>query len=403
MKIRILLNMLLALGVVATLGSCRNDITDPVLTGEIQLTLLPSVEKMDEMKVRMRATGNSFFEDGDEITVRVTTSRTGNPSASYVYTYNGGTFEGGFYFRPDNTYITQLEALWPAEGSQGRMGIITDQRKYVDYKQANRLKAEANTLNIMPTDAPVPLLFTHEQSRITFRLAGQAANGLIIKELLLELKADLDGEGEKGVGFWAYCGDGTENPEEEGKGVLNARMILPAGIQLGQDINDGNRMKIGLVTVGKEGDDTDDYRGLIYIPNSTNITLEKNTDYLVTLTPEGYDLYATISVGGFDQSDGHVGIPFQLPVDTDDDDVYEINTVAQLVTISWLLDGDLNGELQSVWSDRNFNIPASIVVSAGVQAEGDRYLKASVLQTNKGKFSNPENATYSDGTLVFGK
>lgn len=396
---------LLALGIATTFGSCRNDIADPVPIDEVQLTLLPSVEKMDEAEIRTRASEASFFQNGDIITVTVTTSRSGNPASNHAYSYNSGMFTGNFYFRPDMTYITQLVAVWPALGSRARVETITDQRRYVDYRQANWMKAEDTSKNIMPIAAPVPLLFTHEQSRVTYRLAGQNANGLIIKELLLELTADLDGSGEKkGHGFWAYCGDRTEDPEEIGEGALNVRMILPAGVNLGPYTGDSNgRTRIGLVTVGAAGRTDLDYRALIYFPNSTNIKLEPNTDYLVTLTPEGYDLYATISVGGFSQSEGHVAIPFQLPVLNSATNRYDISTVAQLVTISWLLDRDVNGELKSEWLVREFDIPNSIVVSAKVQAEGERYLKASVLKNNKTKFTKTNNAVYSDNTPVFGE
>ena len=404
MKIRIIYFALLALGIAATLGSCRSDIADPVLTDEVQLTLLPSVEKMSEAGIPTRASETSFFQNDDTITVTVTTNRSVNPISNHDYIYNGNTFYGDFFFRPDMTYITQLVAVWPAIGSNARSEIITDQRRYADYRQANWMRAEATSANIMPTAAPVPLLFTHEQSRVTYRLAGQNAYGLIIKELLLELDDTRPVMGLGKKGFWAYCGDGTEDPEEIGEGALNVRMILPAGVNLGPyDGGGAGRTRIGLVTVGASGTTEHDYRALIYFPNNTNIKLEPNTDYLVTLTPEGYDLYATISVGGFSQSEGHVAIPFQLPVLNATDNKYEITTVAQLVTISWLLAGDLNGELKSEWETREFDIPAPIVVSAKVQAEGERYLKASVLKSNSAKFSNSDNATYSNGTKVFGE
>ncbi|WP_294081843.1 fimbrillin family protein [Proteiniphilum sp. UBA5384] len=405
MKIRSMKYALLALGVAVTLSSCRNDIIDTVSTDEVQLKVLPSIREMGTTEIHTRAGGTSFFEDGDEITVTVTTNRAVNPESNHLYKYTAGTFEGDFFFRPDMTYITELVALWPADGSPGRQEVITDQRKYVDYKQANRLKAEADANNIMPTAAPVPLLFKHEQSRITYRLAGQNANGLIIKELLLELddeRPDPEGLGKKG--FWAYCGDGTEDPEEVGKGALNARMILPSDIQFGPNLSDGGRMRVGLVTVGTAGTAANDYRGLIYIPNSTHIILKENTDYLVTLTPEGYDLYATITVGGFSQSEGHVAVPYQLPIWNATTDKYDITTVAQLVTVSWLLSSETfspEWDTATDWAGSQFSIAVPIVVSDKVRAEADRYLKVSVLKTNIGKFENTDNATYSDGTKVF--
>lgn len=393
MKIKSLIYSGLLIGILLIAGSCKSDATDPLLSGEeIQLELLPSIKEMTEVTIKTRIAGNQFFQSDDVITVKITTNRGG--TQSYPYTYDSGIFTGGFNFPPDNTYITKLVAVWPAEGSEGRSKVITDQREYENYKQANRLKAMGTTENIMPTAAPVPLMFEHEQSRVVFRMAGQNANGLIIKELLLELAADINENGiNQKSGFWAYC-------EEEG--ALNAKLILPAGSQLGEGGSEDELMMIGLATVGQAGTSEFDYRGVIYIPRSTNIMLESNHDYLVTLTPEGYDLYASISITGFNQSEGHVAIPFQLPV-MNGNGMYEIRTVAQLVTVSWLLSGDLNGEKQTDWQGRSFDIVNSIVVSSKIQAEGDRYLKASVLQSNAGKFSNTENVTFADGSPVFGE
>jgi hypothetical protein len=106
---------------------------------------------------------------------------------------------------------------------------------------------------------------------------------------------------------------------------------------------------------------------------------------LVTLTPEGYDLMATISIAGFPQPDGdHVGVPFQLPVLNEETERYEISTIAQLVTVSWLLTGDLNGELQSDWSTRTFDIVNDIEVSDRIKAEGDRYLNVFYVEQLQG-------------------
>ncbi len=402
MKIKSIIYALMALGVAVSATSCRNDGNDPVTPAEGQeLVLLPSIGKMQEEVITLRSGGsNSFFEDGDKITVKITTSR--EAKSSHEYTYGGSTFTGGFKFTPDNTYIKELEALWPAEDSEGRTQVITDQRKYVDYKQANRLKAVGSTKNIMPTAAPVPLVFQHEQSRITFRLAGQNANGLIIKSLLLELDTKLPGLGKKG--FWAYCGDESEGKEEVGKGALNAQMILPEGIHLGPvPTGTEGRMKIGLVTVGEANTTNKDYRGIMYVPNSTNITLEANHDYVVTLTPEGYDLNAVVYIAGFPQAEGYVGVPYQLPGKVGDNQ-YEIKTLAQLVTISWLLSGEtLSAEWDTAtdWENSTFAIVNPISVSDKIKEKGDKYLKASVLKTNIDKFTGTEEATYSDNKSVF--
>lgn len=391
----------LLIGILLSAGSCKNDVGDPLLSGdEIQLEFIPSIKEMSEVIIKTRISGDRFFDEGDTITVKITTSREDAETTPYTYTYDSGTFTGGFNFRPDNTYIKELVAVWPAEGSEARKKVITDQRKYEDYKQANRLKAMGSTQNIMPTAAPVPLMFEHEQSRMVFRMAGQNANGLIIKELLLELQADIDEDGDnEKSGFWAYCED---------VGALNARLILPAGSQFGEGSeSDESLMMIGLATVGSADTDEDDYRGVIYIPRSTDIELEPNHDYLVTLTPEGFDLYANIAIEGFPQSEGHVAIPFQLPVlnSESEPEKYDISTVAQLVTVSWLLDlsetENLNGEIRSTWEARTFDIVNPIVVSSKIQAKDDRYLKASVLEAHKDLFLNTENATFEDESPVF--
>lgn len=399
MKVKSLIYALLIIGGALSLGSCSNDASDPIPVAEGQpLIIFPSVAGMEEVKVR--STNIPFFENGNDITVNIKTNRAGSVSTPYTYTYNNGTFaekesEKGFYFTADQTFISELEAYWPSYENRG--AVITDQRDLEQFKLANRLTAHVEEANIMPTAEPVPLVFEHEQSKITFRLAGQNANGLIIKSLLFELKDVVLEEGgqPQSVGFWAYC---------EGTGTLNAEVIVPAGVQFGPNIDDGGRMKIGLVMVGAEGSSTSNYEGVMYVPNSTDIVLKKNHDYLVTLTPEGYDLNAVITVVSFPQPDGdHVGVPFQLPVLNATTGHYDITTIAQLVTVSWLLAGDLNGELQSVWSERTFDIVNAIEVSDKIKAEGDRYLNVSQLINNKEKFSNTNNVTYADGTKVFGE
>lgn len=400
MKIKSLIYSVMTLGILLVISSCSNDAADPVLSGdEVQLKFVPSIKEMNEVTIKTRIAGNQFFKEGDQITVNIRTSKDGeSDSTPYTYTYNNGTFTGNFIFAPDNTYIEELQAIWPLEGSDARQKVITDQRKYEDYKQASRMKAVGSTLNVLPTADPVPLMFEHEQSRMVFRMAGQNANGLIIKELLLELEAVLEEGGEKEkAGFWAY---------REEEGALNAKLILPSGSHFGPETtSDDGLMMIGLATVGKEGNSDSDYRGVMYIPRSTNITLEPNHDYLVTLTPEGFDLFATITIDGFPQSEGHVAIPYQLPVDTDGDGIYEISTVAQLVTVSWLLSNEElspHWDTTTDWKSSQFDIVSPIVVSAKIKEEENRYLKADILIANAGKFTNTNNATYADGSYVFG-
>lgn len=272
--------------------------------GQSTLSLSPIVSKIGNQESMTRATTNSFFKQGDNISVEVTTSR-GTTDAPYDYTMDDkGVFTGGFRFNLDNTYITKLTAKWPSEDERTK-GVILDQRILEDHQKADYLKAHAENANIMPTGEPLPLTFEHEQSRFTFRMAGQNANGLNILSVILELQYD-DPNDETNdnisSAFWAYCNN-TEI----------ARLILLPGIEIkgssntdhGFQIVDGRYM-IGMAEVGNT---TTKYTGGIWLSKEVAVTLKSNTDYLVTLTPEGYNLIANIHIGGFGQDEGFIGVP----------------------------------------------------------------------------------------------
>lgn len=272
--------------------------------GQSTLSLSPIVSKIGNQESMTRATTNSFFKQGDNISVEVTTSR-GTTDAPYDYTMDDkGVFTGGFRFNLDNTYITKLTAKWPSEDERTK-GVILDQRILEDHQKADYLKAHAENANIMPTGEPLPLTFEHEQSRFTFRMAGQNANGLNILSVILELQYDdpNDETNDNISGaFWAYCNN-TEI----------ARLILLPGIEIkgssntdhGFQIVDGRYM-IGMAEVGNT---TTKYTGGIWLSKEVAVTLKSNTDYLVTLTPEGYNLIANIHIGGFGQDEGFIGVP----------------------------------------------------------------------------------------------
>lgn len=403
MKIKTISFVLLACAATVSFFSCKNDYQDDPVSGlGKELRLKPSVAAMEQTEVSLRSAGNhTFFVSGDKISVQVTTSNGKN--GTYPYTFNGTEFTGGFLFPADNTFITELVALWPGEG--GGTELITDQRKYNDYRQSDRMRAVGSTENIMPTEAPVPLVFTHEQSRVVFRLAGQNANGLYIKSLLLEMDDKRESGGLGKLAFWAYCGDGTEDPDEGGKGSLNAQLILPSGIHLKSETTNGERMKIGLVTVGSKDTNEKDYRGIIYIPASTDIEMKSNHEYVVTLTPEGYDLDAQVYIAGFPQSEGHVGVPYQLPVYSAENNVYEISTLAQLVTLSWLLSGETLPDWWNpdnlAWGDFSYDITNDITVSDKLVADGQVYFIQSAFTSMGDKITNKDRVKFSDGTPVF--
>lgn len=288
------------------LTACQSDDNAPDFAGETELSFVPTVAEMGSQQNLTRvADTKKFFQTGDKITVEITTSRTGAKlDDSYTYTLDkNGTFTGGFRFSLDNTYIKTLTAKWPTQEVREKEGIKLDQRKWEDYQKADRLTATNSAAqNLMPTAEPVPLTFKHEQSRFTFRMAGQNANGLNIEALILELQHDLDGNGTKDpCAFWAHC-DSTET----------ASLILVPGIELKGGTKEGeytivnDRYMIGMATVGNA---ETKYRGGIWLNKDVALTLKENTDYLVTLTPEGYNLVASITLGGFGQNEGYIGVP----------------------------------------------------------------------------------------------
>lgn len=361
---------------VFVLAACQNDNDTQVTDNEVLLSFVPTVEDMGTKVITRTSGGNDFFTNDDKITVTVEDSR-GGASNNYIFNGSEGKFTGGVRFKLDNTYFPKIIALWPTEEERNK-GIITDQRKAEDFKKSDRLKAQASTDNIMPTAASIPLQFTHEQSKITFRLAGQNANGLDIKELILELQADLnyDGTGTPNpvaTAFWAYC--------ESADG--NAELILPPDIILKPKVA-SEPYNIGLVTIKSTNPNVENYRGSIYLDSSTNLTLEANKDYVVTLTPSGANWYAVISISEFGQNEGYVGIPVQLPEPVSTGN-YNINTVTQLITVSYLLQGttiNLPGATGISWTSCHYVIADNLKMTAN----GKLYYKP-IAASLKGQFN----------------
>lgn len=344
-RINILHPAILALGILALSACQAENETSPIGGEEAVLAIAPTVAGMNEESVTRTAT-NSFFNQGDEITVKITTNRTAAAAESYTYKYGTDAIFSSaepFRFKLDNTYIKNLEALWPKEDIRSQ-GIVLDQRELEAYQQADRLQALSSSANIMPTAEPVPLIFEHEQSRFTFRMAGQNANGLNILSVILELQYD-DGSGQNKPGaFWAYC-DNTET----------ASLILVPGTEIkasgaGYQVVDGRYM-IGQAEVGNDTI----YTGGIWLKEDISIKLEKGTDYLVTLTPEGYNLMANIEIHGFGQDEGYVGIPIQLPsAVAGESGKYQIANAIQLVTLSRILQGEIKGQDANTWKNYTF-------------------------------------------------
>lgn len=348
----------------SSLTSCQKENEDSASSGEeVSLSFRSSVKDMNEENLT-RAVGNNFFIAKDQISVDITTNRSSNNTSTHTYSYNEkGEFTGDFRFKLDNTYITKLVAKWPGEDVRTKDGIVLDQRKEEDFQQADRLKAHITDINIMPTVEPIPLTFTHEQSRFSFRMAGQNANGLNIQSIILELQYDENYGKEPTTppnmipgAFWAHCPGGE-----------TAELILVPGIKVAGKSNGGNfiivdgRYMIGQATVGNE---TTQYTGGIWLKEDVNITLEAGKDYLVTLTPEGYNLIATITIGGFGQDEGFVGIPIQMPTVVQSGTTYEIKNAIQLVTLSRLLKGGyIANQEASIWQGYDYVIKSSTIMT----------------------------------------
>lgn len=341
------------------LASCQTeDETSPIGGEGAELCIAPTVAGMNQESVTRAAT-NNFFKQGDKITVNITTNRSGDAGGSYTYNYGTDgifTSTSPFRFKLDNTYVKDLEALWPSEETRSN-GLVLDQRELEAYQEADRLKAISSSANIMPTAEPVPLIFEHEQSRFTFRMAGQNANGLNILSVILELQYDDDDDtntSNKPGAFWAYC-DNTET----------ASLILVPGTEIkasdeGYPVVNGRYM-IGQADVGNA--DTK-YTGGIWLKEDISVTLAPGTDYLVTLTPEGYNLMANIEIHGFGQDEGYVGIPIQMPTAVaGESGKYQIANAIQLVTLSRILQGEIKGQDANTWAGYTYILQNSLAMT----------------------------------------
>lgn len=349
-----ILYLAIATFALSTFTGCQAEEENMASGEEVTLSFSPSVKGMNEESLT-RAVGNTFFKTKDKISVEITTSRNSTALPSMDYTYDDkGVFIGNFSFNLDNTYITKLVAKWPTDKVRKDDGIVLDQRDDKAFLQADRLKAETTDVNIMPTAEPIPLIFSHEQSRFSFRLAGQNANGLNIQSIILELQyPDPDNNGNSTPGaFWAHCPGGE-----------TAELILVPGTTVAGTNNGGSLVVVdGRFMIGqaKVGNETTQYTGGIWVNSDVNITLKAGTDYVVTLTPEGYNLIANITIGGFGQNEGYVGIPIQMPTFVSTG-VYEIKNTVQLVTLSRLLAGGfIAGQDAATWKGYSYKISATM-------------------------------------------
>lgn len=291
----------------------EDDTQKPKFSGE--LTFAPVVKDLQTGK--SRAIGDDFFVNGNQIAVTITSSKPGSTPRTLPYTYGTDRiFRGSppYHFTLDDTYITTLTAKWPADDVRAA-GLITDQRELADYKAADWMSGgvTTETIGIVPTDTPVPLVFSRDNVLLDFELVGQNTTGLNITSLLIELQTT-DNEGARA--FWAYCG----NPNGHAELIMNP----------GSRILSSDNYLIGRINVENQSTDY-----TIIFPK-TDITLEAGHRYLITLTPQGYFMDAYVFIAGFADADGGIAIPFQPPT-PDINGNFVIQNGQQLVAMSYLI------------------------------------------------------------------
>lgn len=342
-----------------------------------ELMFIPQFE--ERLGNNTRALGDDFFVEGNSITVELVSSS--NPGTqSLTYTYGADRiFRGnpGFHFHLDDTYVTSLSARWPSNAVR-QNGLVTDQRELAAYKSADWLSGgvSSSVEGIMPTDAPVPLVFQRENVLLDFELVGQNTTGLDIESLLIELGS---GGSEGSQAFWAYCG----NPNG------HAELILPPGAQI---LSPDNYL-IGRIRVtGQSNDYT------IIFPK-TDLVLEAGHRYLITLTPQGYFMNAYVYLTGFIDSDEGIAIPFQQPT-PDVNGNFVINNPLQLIGMSYLIRNYDDGR-SFVWSEKTYIISDDFALTEEYASQYIPVPQASfngqILNTSG---QNITEITYGDGNVL---
>ncbi|MCD8167053.1 MAG: hypothetical protein LUE93_13640, partial [Bacteroides sp.] len=277
-----------------------------------ELTLSSYIDERNSASER--GYGDTFFRTNDEIRVTIQSDNPTGGQGTYPYFYGeDGIFRGNpaYRFSPDDTPVTTLQAVWPADASNDGH-FIDDQREFDNHRRGDWLVATASTSGIMPTNIPVPLTFNHNNALLEFELVGQNSQGLNIEELLIELEV-----GDEPIACWAYCGN------DNGR----ASLIVPAGTRFSSSAG----YLIGTIYAGSSSS-----RYTIIMPQ-VDYDLQAGMKYLVSLTPRGYNLEVYIRIGGWnDDLDAGIGIPLYHPTEEDNGD-YIVRTGAQLITMSYLM------------------------------------------------------------------
>jgi len=157
---------------------------------------------------------------------------------------------------------------------------------------------------------------------------------LDIQSLVLELHNN-----NQPVAYWAYC----DNPNG------HAQLILEAGTTIFSPEN----YLIGRVQVQQN-----EYT--IIFPQ-TDLVLQAGYRYLITLTPQGFFMNAYISLGGWDQGEDGIGIPFQQPT-PDMNGNFMIETPQQLITMSYLMRHYVDGATFD-WLNRTYILSPDLVMT----------------------------------------
>lgn len=297
--------------------ACNKDVD---IAQDRELTLMPSAAEMN----RTRASGDTFFALGDQITLAITD---GGTTTNYIYSYNNtlGTFAGinaanTYHFYIDDQMINTITTSWPTDRT---LSYKTDQRLDADFKLSDYMKATIT--NVMATKESVPIEFIHENAKVVFVLFGQNVSGLKIESLVVNIG---------NVGYWAHIDPVSGNAElilKPGNVALNANEIA-------------GRIKVSGRT------------GSVTFLTQLNYTLVAGTSYVVALTPHGDDMHASISIGGWGQNENGVAVPVLKQ-----DGFYQISNEAQLFAIAQLIKNYKPDGGGVNWPSEQYKLTANIV------------------------------------------
>lgn len=306
------------------LTGCQTE-SDSSAVAKGELVLLPKTTTTETT----RALGTSFFANGDSINLAIT-DRSG--TKSYIYSYNNGAFTGvnvanTYRFYMDDQIITTLKTSWPLNPPAT---FVSDQRKDAAFKACDYMTAEL--VNIEPTSTYVPISFVRQNAKIVFVVTGQNAVNQVIQSLVVNVNE---------IGFWAHPDPATGNAE----------LIIPPGPV---SINAGNIA--GRITVAG-------YTGSVIFDITQTYTLKANTSYIVTLSPSGDNMYASISIGGWYQNENGIGVPL-----IQQNGYYMIGNQAQLSAIRKLI-ADYQPDLGNVnWPSAKYMLSNNISMDASSPA-----------------------------------